>query len=201
MSSRRPARSRGDARPWGDQAEAELEVDADPETVARSIVLRRLTMAPQTRAQLDDAMARKGVPDAVREQILDRFTEVGLIDDAAFSRAWVESRHVGRGLAKRALAHELQRRGVDPQVAGEAVDALPAEREEDTARALVARRLAGTRRLDPATRTRRLAAMLARKGYPSGLSFRVVREALAGEGVDADELLHSPDHDPPDAAL
>ncbi len=164
------------------------EPEPDPESVARSIVLQRLSLAPQTRAQLDVAMTKKGVPDDVRGAILDRFSDVGLIDDAAFAQAWVDSRHNGRGLAKRALGHELRQRGVDPKVADEAVEALEPEQEEAMARALVARRLPSTRRLDPAARTRRLAGMLARKGYPAGLSYRVVREALEAEGVDESDL-------------
>lgn len=164
----------------------------DPESLARSIALQKLSVAPQTRAQLDAAMARKGVPEDVREHVLDRFAHVGLIDDAAFAQAWVESRHIGRGLAKRALGYELRKRGVAAQVADEAVDALAPEQEEQTARALVDRRMAGTRRLDPATRTRRLAAMLARKGYPADLSYRVVRDALAADGVSESELLGEP---------
>jgi regulatory protein len=124
--------------------------------------------------------------------VLDRFGEVGLIDDAMFARAWVESRHTGRGLAKRALAFELRRRGVEPSVVDRAVSALPAEQEEQTARALVAAKLASTRMLDPTARTRRLAGMLARKGYPPGLAFRVVRDALAEEGIADDQLPETP---------
>jgi regulatory protein len=164
------------------------ESDADPENVARAIALRKLAAAPQTRAQLNDAMARRGVPAEVRDRVLDRFDDVGLIDDAMFARMWVESRHAGRGLAKKALAHELRRRGVDSALVEEAVAELAPEQEETAARALVARRLPSTRGLDAATQTRRLAGMLARKGYPAGLSFRVVREALEREGVDEAEL-------------
>lgn len=168
------------------------DVETDPESVARSVVLRKLTAAPQTRAQLDQAMSKKGVPDDVRERVLDRFSEVNLIDDAAFAAAWVESRHAGRGLARRALDHELRQRGVDPAVADHAVKALPVEQEEETARELVAKRLAGTRRLDPAARTRRLLGMLGRKGYPPRLAYRVVREALEAEGVDESSLPAEP---------
>ncbi|HEX6329602.1 MAG TPA: regulatory protein RecX [Jiangellaceae bacterium] len=186
---RRPADARDDG-PVGAlrDGSASDEPDADPESVARSIALRKLAAAPQTRAQLADAMARRGVPAEVRDRVLDRFDDVGLIDDAMFARMWVESRHTGRGLAKKALAHELRRRGVDSAVVDEAVAQLAPEQEETTARALVARRLPSTRGLDAATRTRRLAGMLARKGYPAGLSFRVVREALEREGVDEAEL-------------
>jgi len=166
--------------------------EPDPESVARTIALRRLAAAPQTRAQLDDALRRRGVADEVRHTVLDRFGEVGLIDDAMFAEAWVESRHAGRGLAKRALAFELRRRGVEPAVVDDAVSALPPEREEATARALVAARLAGTRGLEPPARTRRLAGMLARKGYPPGLSFRVVRDALAAEGIGVEHVPDEP---------
>lgn len=173
-------------------AEAEPDPDADPEAVARSIALRKLAAAPQTRAQLDEAMRRRGVPDDVRANVLDRFGDVGLIDDAMFAKMWVESRHAGRGLGKKALAHELRRRGVDADLIDEAVAELPVEREEAMARALVVRRLPATRGLDPAARTRRLAGMLARKGYPGGLSFRVIREALESEGIADRDLPDEP---------
>ncbi len=162
--------------------------EADPEVVARTIALRKLAAAPQTRAQLDDAMARRGVPDDVRSRVLDRFDEVGLIDDAMFARMWVESRHAGRGLAKKALSHELRRRGVDSAVIDEAVAELRPEQEEASARALVARKLSSTKGLESGPRIRRLVGMLARKGYPAGLAFRVVREALEREGVDEEDL-------------
>jgi regulatory protein len=164
----------------------------DPEGVARAVALRRLAAAPQTRAQLDQAMKKKGVPEHVRERVLDRFGEVKLIDDAAFAAAWVESRHAGRGLARRALSHELRQRGVPSGVAEQAVEALPAEREEERARELVAKRLASSRGLAPAARNRRLVAMLARKGYPAGLAYRVVREGLESEGVDGSSLPPEP---------
>ncbi len=161
---------------------AQIDPDADPEAAARAICLRQLTGQPRTRAQLADALKRRGVPDDVAEHVLGRFTEVKLIDDAAFAAAWVDTRHVGRGLARRALARELRQRGVDPDLVHEAVERLDPEQELATARALVARRLPSTRRLDRQVRMRRLAGMLARKGYGEGLALRVVREAL-----DADE--------------
>jgi regulatory protein len=158
--------------------------DADPENVARAIVLRQLAGQPRSRAELAKALERRSVPDDVIENVLGRFSEVGLIDDAAFARAWVESRHAGRGLARRALAHELRRRGVGDDEVGEAVDQLSPETELTTARALVTRRLRATRGLDGQTRVRRLVGMLARKGYPPGVALRVVREVLADDADD-----------------
>jgi len=85
---------------------------ADPEAVARQVCLQMLTAAPRTRAQLASALARRGVPQDAADAVLDRFTDVKLIDDAMFARAWVDSRHYGRGLSRRALAAELRQRGV-----------------------------------------------------------------------------------------
>ncbi|GAA4492442.1 hypothetical protein GCM10023191_028420 [Actinoallomurus oryzae] len=122
--------------------------------------------------------------DEVAERVLGRYTEVGLIDDAAFARAWVQSRHTGRGLARRALAAELRRRGVADETVNEAVEELDPEQEEAAARELIAKRMAATRGLDPVKRTRRILGVLARKGYPSGLAYRLIREALEQEGID-----------------
>jgi regulatory protein len=158
--------------------------------VAREICLRLLSFAPRTRAQLADALRRRGVSDAVAERVLGRYSEVGLIDDEAFARAWVQSRHVGRGLARRALAAELRRRGVADETVEEAVRDLRPEQEEAAARELIARRLPATCGLDPAKRMRRLMGVLARKGYSGGLSYRLVREALEAEG--AEELPAAP---------
>jgi regulatory protein len=148
------------------------------------VCLRLLTLAPRTRAQLADALKKRGVPDEVADAVLSRFTDVGLIDDAAFARAWVESRHHGRGLSARALSAELRQRGVDDDQIREAVDELGPDADADTAKLLVARKLAATAGLPAEARTRRLAGMLARKGYPPGLAFRVIREALEAEGGD-----------------
>jgi regulatory protein len=160
---------------------ADTTPDADPESVARGIVLRKLTSAPRTRAQLEADLAARAVPAEVAARVLDRFTEVGLVDDTAFAESWVRSRHAGRGLSRRALRHELRQKGVDDETARAAVDEIGPDDEEAAAAALVARRLASTRGLPPEVRTRRLAGMLARKGYPSSLAMRVVRDALSGD--------------------
>jgi regulatory protein len=158
---------------------------SDPESVARNLCLRALTGAPKTRQQLADLLAERGVPDVAAGAVLDRFTEVGLIDDAAFARAWVSSRQSGRGLARRALRAELRAKGIEDDVALEAVESVDDEDERAAAQALVERRVRGMRRLDRATATRRLIGMLARKGYNGGLAAAVVREALDRDALEA----------------
>ncbi len=163
-----------------------------PEERARAICLRLLTGSPRTRKQLGDALRKRGIPEEVADDVLSRFEDVGLIDDAAFAGAWVESRHHGRGLARRALARELRTKGVDTTLIEEAVGQLDSEQEEATARELVARKLRATRGLDRDRRLRRLAGMLARKGYPEGMALRVVRRALEEEGEDTEGLEYDP---------
>ncbi|MFD8234300.1 recombination regulator RecX [Streptomyces sp. NPDC059696] len=160
----------------------------DPVERARAICLRLLTGTPRTRKQLADALRKREIPDDAAEEVLSRFEEVGLINDSAFADAWVESRHHGRGLARRALARELRTKGVDTALIDEAVSQLDSEQEEETARELVARKLRSTRGLDRDKRLRRLAGMLARKGYSEGMALRVVRQALEEEGEDTEFL-------------
>ncbi|WP_217139665.1 recombination regulator RecX [Streptomyces sp. AC627_RSS907] len=164
------------------------EPPRDPVEQARAICLRLLTGTPRTRKQLADALRKREIPDEAAEEVLSRFEEVGLIDDSAFADAWVESRHHGRGLARRALARELRTKGVEAALIDAAVSQLDSEQEEETARELVTRKLRATRGLDRDKRLRRLAGMLARKGYPEGMALRVVRQALEEEGEDPEFL-------------
>lgn len=177
-----PAQSQSSSPSWPGTGAAE-----DPEAAARQICLRLLTMAPRTRAQLEDALRRRHVPEAAAEAVLDRFTEAALIDDPAFARAWVESRHHARGLSRRALTTELRRRGVADDDVRDAIETLDPEQEAATARKLVASRLAATRGQPPEARIRRLMGVLARKGYGAGLAYRLVREALEAEGAEYPE--------------
>ena len=162
-------------------SEAEARDVQDPEARARQICLRLLTAAPRTRTQLAQAMRRGGIPAQAAEAILVRFTDAGLIDDAAFARAWVESRHHSRGLSRRSLSAELKHQGIQAEKIREAVDALDPEQEVATARYLVERKMASTRGRPPETRARQAASMLARKGYPPGLVFRLIREVMEQE--------------------
>ncbi len=160
---------------------ADATPDADPESVARGLVLRKLTVAPRSRAQLEADLSARDVPEEVAERVLDRFTEVGLVDDTAFAEMWVRTRHAGRGLSRRALGHELRTRGIDDETVDAALDEIGPDEEAAAAAALVARKLPATRGKPVEVRTRRLVGMLARKGYPGGLAMRVVRDALNAE--------------------
>lgn len=153
------------------------------------MVLRQLTAAPRSRAQLEKKLAERGVPEEAAGQVLDRFTEVGLVDDAAYAEVLVRSQRLTRGLGRRGLAHELRAKGVDDATAAAALEQVDDASEEAVARQLVERRIRSMGSLAPEVQTRRLAGMLARKGYPQGLVMRVVREAVRTEHADqADQV-------------
>jgi regulatory protein len=180
------------------EREAVEPEERDPGEVAREICLRQLAVRPRTRVELASALRKKGISDEVAAEVLDRYDEVGLIDDAAFARAWVNSRHHGRGLARRALAGELRQRGVDSELVGAALEEVDGETEAATAQALVDRKLRVMSSGSPDAVFRRLVGLLARKGYPPGLAVNVVKAALAArdeesaafaELVDPDSLI------------
>lgn len=194
-----PSRSRrtaGSAAPPGSRRRSgrgAAEADADPVAQAKAICLRLLEGRARTRQELGQALRRKGIPDEAAEAVLVRFDEVGLIDDAAFAGQWVRSRHTYSGLGRRAIAQELRRKGVDSDTAGEALAEVDDAAEEARARALVERKLrtrAGTP--DEAT-ARRLLGMLARKGYPAGIAYRVVRQAVAEHSAELAEQIPTSD--------
>jgi regulatory protein len=171
-------------------------VAADPVAAAKSIILRQLTMGPRTRAQLRAAMSRKDIPEDVATAVLDRFEAVDLIDDEEFARQWVQSRHLGRGLARRALAYELRQRGIADETVKEAVEEVTPDDELVAARELVRRKASTMRNDDPQRRIRRLAGMLARKGYGGGVAMQAIREELADLAKLADEAEFGSDGDP-----
>ena len=175
---REPSTTVDPSAPSGGRERQRADGDADPYAVARSIVLRQLTMAPRSRHQLREKLLERDCPDDVAAAVLDRMTEVGLVDDEKYAEALVRSKQVTRGLSKRGLAHELQTKGVDREIADGVLAQVTSIDEEDRARALVAARLPRVRDLERDVAMRRLAGMLARKGYPAGLSLRVIFQAI-----------------------
>ena len=155
------------------------DAEADPYAVARAIVLRQLAVAPRSRAQLERKLAARGCDPGVAGAVLDRMTEVGLVDDLAFATMLVQSRQRTKGASGLALRAELREKGIDDEIAEAAVGGLDPQTERARAEDLVAKRLASMGGLEPQVQARRLAGMLARKGYSAGVVYAVVRDAIA----------------------
>ena len=165
----------GNADPSG------AEEHSDPVNVARILVLRRLDSAPRTRAELESYLRKRGVPDEASAEVLDRFEEVGLIDDVAYAQGWVSSRHGSKGLGRRAVAAELRRKGVAADIVAAALEPIDEGQERERARALAVARLPQVLGLPYPTQVRRLMGALTRRGYDVSMSSEVVRQVVAGE--------------------
>ena len=168
----------GDEHEGGADATTDSGSDADPESVARSIVLRKLAARAHTRAELERVLKTKRVPEEAIDTVLDRMVEVGLVDDEVFARDWVESRQRRRFLSKSALRQELTRKGVEREEIESAVGAVGAEDELAAARALAEKKAPALAKLDPQVRYRRMAGLLGRRGFSSGVVGRVLSEKL-----------------------
>lgn len=154
--------------------------------VAREIALRQLTVRQRTRTELAQAMARRKVPEAAARQVLDRFTEVGLLDDAGFARDWVaDGRRRQRG--SRVLAAELAGKGVADELIEQALAARSPEDDLAAARDLAKRRARSLAGLDRQVRHRRLCGVLQRRGFSWPVIAQAVREALQESGPDDGE--------------
>jgi regulatory protein len=155
------------------------------EELARVLCLRLLTARARTRAELSGQLTKRGYPDDIRDRVLDRLAAAGLVDDTDFAQEWVRSRRAKAGKSKRALAAELQTKGVDNDVITTALDGLGAdverERAEQLVRARLRREALSEDSKDEVRVSRRLAAMLARRGYSQTLAGEVVVAELAAE--------------------
>jgi len=152
------------------------DVDADVEAVARTIALRKLTTRACTRHELDQALQARNVPPSVKDAVLDRMQEVGLVDDASFAADWVASRQQRRHLSRRALRRELESKGVERSDIDSALHDVDLDSELTAARELVERKQATMSGLARDVQYRRLAGILSRRGFDTAVTVQVLNE-------------------------
>lgn len=165
--------------PPPDPADEPVEPD-DPESVARVICLRALTAKARSRSELATTLRRRGIPDDAARVVLDRFVEVGLINDEALATEFAHVAHVERGLSGRAVAMKLRQRGIEDELVAVAVAGIDPESERAAAYALAERKARSLHGLEPQAQVRRLVGLLARRGYSPGMSYAVARDVLTG---------------------
>ena len=155
------------------------DADADAEeSVARTIALRKLTTRAHTRHELDKALQAKNVPQIVKETVLDRLQEVGLVDDTSFAADWVASRQQRRHLSRRALRRELEAKGVERSDIDSALETVDRDAELAAAQELVERKQAAMSALSRDVQQRRLAGLLSRRGFDAAVITQVLSNAL-----------------------
>jgi regulatory protein len=145
---------------------------------AKQVLLRRLSHAPRTRKELAKDLKDKDISDEVANIALDRFEEVGLINDQALASNYVSSQHERKGIGKTALRQQLRAKGVSDDVALEAISQISDDQEFQAAFALACKKIRSLQKDDAKTQLRKIVGVLARKGYSSNLAFRVAKEVI-----------------------
>jgi regulatory protein len=146
---------------------------------AKQVLLRRLSHAPRTRKELAKDLKDKDISDDVANLALDRFEEVGLINDQALASNYVSSQHERKGLGKNALRQQLRAKGISDDMALEAISQISDDQEFQVAFALACKKIRSLQRDDAKTQLRKIVGVLARKGYSSNLAFRVAKEVIS----------------------
>jgi regulatory protein len=137
-----------------------------------------LTTRAHTRHELDKALQGKNVAKSVKDAVLDRLQEVGLVDDASFAVDWVASRQQRRHLSRRALRRELEAKGVERVDIDRALEKVDRADEFASARELVERKRRAMSSLARDVQQRRLAGVLSRRGFDSAVISRVLSDVL-----------------------
>jgi len=151
-------------------------VEREEEHKVREKALRYLSFRNRSVKELKTFLQGKGYnPDAI-SRTLTRLEEVGLLDDRAFAKAWVEGRAKFKGMGERLLEQELRQKGVKKEIIREAVEGLGDEGERALSLARV--RVERLKGLDRETAKRRLAGFLQRRGFSSDVVYDVVKNTL-----------------------
>ena len=179
---RSSSRSKSRRPPSGDTEDGSLDQPRllSPEKLesrARNVLLHQLARSAKSTSQLRKILEQREIPTDIAEKVLERFTEVGLIDDASFAETIVNSRRNYKGLAKSAIKRELNEKGVSQEMVEEAVSGITAEDDIESAKQLATRRFGQMAHLEKDVRTRRLAGYLQRKGYASSAVFAAIKFA------------------------
>jgi regulatory protein len=148
---------------------------------AKNVLLFQLSRSMKTRYQLANILKKREIPEEIANAVLDRFTEAQLIDDAAFARAFVNSRIAISGKSRSVISRELKQKGVSAEDAQEALSIIDQETEDQTAYNIAKKRYQQLSSLAPDVRKRRLMGFLMRRGFSSALTSRILRDLEQSE--------------------
>jgi regulatory protein len=168
----------------GDRVSSLLAADQASRATEAALVF--LGYRPRSEKEVRDRLRRGGFEQEAIEHAIARLHEWRYLDDADFARRWVENRTTHRPRGRRLLQQELRHKGIDGEIARDAIDAAELD-ETGAAEALARRRLPSYAGDEPAAIRRRLGAYLARRGYGYDV-IRIALDRALGEAEDLDEL-------------
>lgn len=153
----------------------------DAHSEARNIVLNQLNFMPRSRRELETTLAKRHIEPDVAKSVLDRFEEIGMVDDAAFAELLIRSRCNTKRVSRSVLRQQLRQKGVDQEIIEAALTVISDADELRMATELVERKVRSMSRLEPEVRKRRLFGLLARKGYNTSIALRVIQDLEASD--------------------
>ncbi len=127
--------------------------------------LKFLNYRVRTKKEVQDNLRHHGIPNEIITQILGRLQNSGLVDDQRFAQAWVDNRREFHPRSRRALAYEMQHKGLDEEVVQQALDEVDDAKLAYQAASKQARRLEG---LEWPEFRQKMYAFLARRGFSYG---------------------------------
>lgn len=146
---------------------------------ARFYALKLINFRPRTIEELTDRLKEKGFSALTLTQVVEEFTKKGLLDDAKFSKLWVDSRMASKPKGAMLLKKELQSKGVDEQVIDEVISkATKGSNEYDIVKQLADARMRYLSGLDKITAKRRLFGFLKRRGFSTETVMKVLKEVI-----------------------
>ena len=154
-------------------------VHAELVAKAKQRALKLLEYRSRSRAEIARRLCRAGFAEDVIEETLIRLEELGLIDDVQFSRSWVNHRLAGRAMGKTRIKWELRQKGVPTDVAEEALSAVDADAEYESALDAAGRRWRKDAQLDERTKRRRTASYLRRQGFEWEIINKILNDLSA----------------------
>ena len=162
----------------GEHREHDAPRDLGDEVARAVAYARRSTaQAPKSEGRLRGKLAARDYPRVVIDRAIERCRAEGIVDDAAYAKAFVEERR-RKGHAPFRIQQDLRKRGFDDALIARALE--PIEEQDREAQAFDAARgkARSLRGVEADTAFRRLVGYLARRGYPEGLARKVAREVV-----------------------
>jgi regulatory protein len=153
------------------QSEVQALLDADDLMAAKQVATRQLSYRPRSVSELRHTLSLRGFGTHIIDQVIERFRELGYLDDADFARRWIQTREQLAPRGTRLLKQELRQKGIDADLADEALADADLD-ELETATRIAERRLPKMNGLDRDTQRRRLAGYLERRGF----SHEIIRQ-------------------------
>ncbi len=147
-----------------------------PRGTAWDASLRYLGQRDHSEFEISQKLRQRGYTGDEVADVIKRLHSADLLDDVSYARQAASSLFENRGSSFREVRLRLEAKGVSQADIESALEQLEPADDMSRVRRLVARRSPQLMHLETEVRTRRLLSYLGRRGFPSGISYRAIKE-------------------------